>query len=537
MAMQERANSELRLILEQGVRLSRSLVWKMQRRFYLEHGVKAWSQGEIPQYVTTNPVMARAYAQLYLAWLRDLAAQKSEGAALDPSQPIYIVELGAGSGRFAYHFLLHFFDMLDRSSLRGLRVIYVMADLVETTLEFWMAHGQLQPWRDAGRLDFASFDAESDKVLRLRSGTTLSAETVRNPMGVIANYFFDSLTQDAYRIVNGELFESLSGLSTRRHDVNHADPTDPALLPAIELDFSQGQPATHCYSDAALNRLLDYYASVLPSSHLLFPCGPLACLASLRSIARDRLFLMSADKGFHHLGDLAFGQLPELAHHGCISMMVNYHALGQYTTDEGGQFLATRHRHECLDICGFLFGLGRENSSEIALAYEQFVELSSPDDFYVARNLLRKNPDELSLGKVLSILRGSCWDTLTYLELHPRLLELVPRTPELLKDEIRWAAGRVWDSYYHVGERADLGFALGLLYFNLGDYAQALERLRDSLRLHGEHAATLYNLAMCYQQLGQISEARSTARKSLALDPRCEPARALLLRLASRPTP
>ena len=173
MAMQERANSELRLILEQGVRLSRSLVWKMQRRFYLEHGVKAWSQGEIPQYVTTNPVMARAYAQLYLAWLRDLAAQKSEGAALDPSQPIYIVELGAGSGRFAYHFLLHFFDMLDRSSLRGLRVIYVMADLVETTLEFWMAHGQLQPWRDAGRLDFASFDAESDKVLRLRSGTTL----------------------------------------------------------------------------------------------------------------------------------------------------------------------------------------------------------------------------------------------------------------------------------------------------------------------------------------------------------------------------
>ena len=305
----------------------------------------------------------------------------------------------------------------------------------------------------------------------------------------------------------------------------------------VELDFSQGPPATNCYSDAALNRLLDYYASVLPSSHLLFPCGPLACLASLRGIARDRLFLMSADKGFHHLGDLAFGQLPELAHHGCISMMVNYHALGQYTTDEGGQFLATRHRHECLDICGFLFGLGRENSSEIALAYEQFVELSSPDDFYVARNLLRKNPDELSLGKVLSILRGSCWDTLTYLELHPRLLELVPRTPELLKDEIRWAAGRVWDSYYHVGERADLGFALGLLYFNLGDYAQALERLRDSLRLHGEHAATLYNLAMCYQQLGQISEARSTARKSLALDPRCEPARALLLRLASRPTP
>lgn len=535
MAMQERANSELRLILEQGVRLSRSLLWKMQRRFYLEHGVKAWSQGEIPQYVTTNPVMARTYAQLFLAWLRDLSAQKSD-SALDPAQPIYLVELGAGSGRFAYHFLLHFFDMLERSSLRGLRVIYVMADLVETTLDFWMAHPQLQPWRDAGRLDFAHFDAETDQTLKLRGGTTLSADTVRNPMGVIANYFFDSLTQDAYRIINGDLFESLSGLSTRRHDVSHADPSDPSLLPSIELDFSQGPAATHCYSDPALNRLLDHYGRILPSSHLLFPCGPLGALASLRRMARDRLFLMSADKGFHHIGDLAFSQLPELAHHGCISMMVNYHALGQYTTDEGGQFLGTRHRHECLDICGFLFGLNREESLETNLAFEEFVELSSPDDFYGARGLLSKHLDALPLGKVLSILRGSCWDTLTYLELHPRLLELVPRTPELLKDEVRWAVGRVWDSYYHVGERADLGFAMGLLYFNLGDYAMALARLRDSLRLHGEHAATLYNLAMCHQQLGQISEARSIAHKALALDPRCEPARALLLRLASRPT-
>lgn len=531
--MQERPNSELRLILEQGVRLSRSLLWQMQRRFYLDRGINAWSQGEIPQYVTTNPVMGRAYAQLYMAWLRDLVARRSE-AGFDPGQPVYIVELGAGSGRFAYHFLLHFFALLDRSSLRGLHVTYVMADLVDSTRSFWTEHPQLRPWRDAGRLDFARFDAECDQQLTLTSGLTLSAETLRNPLGVIANYFFDSLSQDAYRVVGGELFESLASLSTKRTSINHADPADPALLPAIDLDFSQGPPASHCYEDPALNRLLDYYGGTLPSAHLLLPCGALGCLRSLRRMARDRLFLVSADKGYHHLSDLAFGQLPELAHHGCISLMVNYHALGQYTLDEGGEFLCARHRHESVDICGFLFGLGREASLETHLAFEQFIELHSPDDFYAERTL-RKSMSELNVTRLLGLLRASGWDSHTYLELHPRLIELLPRTPDLLKDEVRWAVGQVWQSYFHVGERADLAFALGLVYFNLGDYSTAMARLRDSLRLHGPHAATLYNLAMCYQQLGEIGEARTTAREALSLDPRCEPARGLLLRLSGRP--
>src|SRR5215831_2375363 len=88
--------------LESDFPLSTSMVWRLQRTFYSDQGVAAWSQSNVPQSVTTSPNIARAYARVALGFLRDLAP------ALDLSQPVYIVELGAGSGRFAYRFLKAF---------------------------------------------------------------------------------------------------------------------------------------------------------------------------------------------------------------------------------------------------------------------------------------------------------------------------------------------------------------------------------------------------------------------------------------------
>src|SRR5467141_4784562 len=83
-------------LLETTVPLARSMVWQIQRTFYADQGVAAWSRSGVPQSITTSPIIARAYARIVLGFLRDMRA------ALDPDQPAYIVELGAGSGRFAY---------------------------------------------------------------------------------------------------------------------------------------------------------------------------------------------------------------------------------------------------------------------------------------------------------------------------------------------------------------------------------------------------------------------------------------------------
>ena len=94
-------------VLEAAMPLSRSMVWRLQRTFYSDQGIDAWSRSRVPQSVTTSPIIARAYARIVLGYWRDIQS------ILEPSQPLYLVELGAGSGRFAYRFLKALTALLD----------------------------------------------------------------------------------------------------------------------------------------------------------------------------------------------------------------------------------------------------------------------------------------------------------------------------------------------------------------------------------------------------------------------------------------
>jgi hypothetical protein len=84
--------------------LSQSLIWQIQRAYFLENGMQAWQEDVVPSSISSNPVMARAYSQILFGYLHDcFAAARTGNFALDETQPIYIVELGAGSGRLAHH--------------------------------------------------------------------------------------------------------------------------------------------------------------------------------------------------------------------------------------------------------------------------------------------------------------------------------------------------------------------------------------------------------------------------------------------------
>src|SRR5262249_52809931 len=96
-------------ILEREQRLSRSCLWTLQRGFFERHGPEAWSEGIVPHHVTSNPWIGRAYARVVLGWMRDWArAAGAAPAPIDPREPVYLVELGSGSGRFAHHFARSF---------------------------------------------------------------------------------------------------------------------------------------------------------------------------------------------------------------------------------------------------------------------------------------------------------------------------------------------------------------------------------------------------------------------------------------------
>jgi phosphohistidine swiveling domain-containing protein len=72
---------------------------------------------------------------------------------------VYIVELGAGSGRFGYRFVKRLSFLLERSSITHKSFTYVMTDAAASMIDYWQAHPSLRPLVDAGVLDFAHFDA------------------------------------------------------------------------------------------------------------------------------------------------------------------------------------------------------------------------------------------------------------------------------------------------------------------------------------------------------------------------------------------
>src|SRR3954466_5188467 len=194
--------SGARFPLETACRLSRSVLWRLQRRFFERRGVAAWSEGVVPHHMTNSPWLARAYGRVIRGYLRDW------GAEIDRSQPVYVVELGAGSGRLAFNLVPWLAEAAGDPTPVAVR--YVMTDFAGSNLAAWRAHPQLAAWLDDGRLDIARFDAESDCAIALeRTGETLAPGRVANPVIAIANYVFDGLPLDAFSVEDGRLCEWL----------------------------------------------------------------------------------------------------------------------------------------------------------------------------------------------------------------------------------------------------------------------------------------------------------------------------------------
>lgn len=525
------------LIVEAGVRLSQSVLWKLQRRYFDQQGIQAWSQNTVPHYITSNAFIAGDYARVVFGFLRDCYAvanspEAPDFAPLDFSQPVYIIELGSGSGRFAFHFLKKLMSFYPRSVLKDVPFKFVMTDFTERNLDYWRAHPALQSFVEQGILDFARFDAEQSERLELdHSGDMLSAATIKNPVVVLANYFFDSIPQDAFYIEDGQLYESLITLTSPQAD---SDLNDPELSNRMEISYENYPAAAEYYGDQDVDRILRGYQQRLPATYLLFPCAALNCIRRLQHLSGGRLLMISADKGYIKEESLIDRAEPGIAVHGSFSMMVNYHAIAEYVQDQGGEVLQTAHRQFSLTVCAFLLGQHPAGYSETRMAFEAAIGKYGPDDFFTLKRGIEQNYEAFTLEQIIALLRLSGWDAVVFMDTFAILLDRVESATESLQQELHRAIGQIWDNYYYIGERRDVAFSMGMLLYGMQDYAEALEYFQHSLRLYGPDASTLYNMAVCHTSLRQLDAARDCIDQTLALDPTFEAAKGMRIKIESK---
>ena len=78
---------------------------------------------------------------------------------------------------------------------------YVLSDFTDRIVQRWLENKKFERHRKSDVIDFAVFDPLRDNEMQLLdTGKTLSAKDIANPLIVIANYLFDSIEHDAFRI-------------------------------------------------------------------------------------------------------------------------------------------------------------------------------------------------------------------------------------------------------------------------------------------------------------------------------------------------
>lgn len=508
-----------------------SPLWDLQRQYYKNQGLAAWSQGKVPSYLTSNPFIAKAYADIALAFWRDLKAKGKTG------QPLYIIELGAGSGRFAYHFLLQFFEAFD--AIRGPddKVCYVMTDFASKTVQQWQKPlaSQLKPFVEQGRLDFAVLDVEkgdADKEdnakahiqLQLRQQKiVLSPNSLALPPIVIANYVFSGLRQDLFFLENERIYEGWLALAPKNDETETQDNADHPFL-GLQLDYQKRRITTMPYANPHWNSLLENFAKRLPPCALLFPTYALNAIARLGNLHGGDLLLLSADRSTHELKELARQQEPDIARHGSFSLPVNYHAIASVIQHQGGSCW-TSAQNDGLAIfaaCWQPEKLAEHTQPwrETELATKQAFLKFSPGDFYRIKQTLETEAEYLNPEQMLAFLRLSKWDTKVFYLMFAYIYDDIAQLPAQQQNEWYSALAEVWRYHLPIGEDYDLAYDLALLAAELNRWQSAiylfLQSLQQANRTQNQSAA-YFNLGIAHWQIAAYSKAESYLVKALAL--------------------
>lgn len=564
--------------------LSTSMLWRLHDEYFERSGVNAWSSGDVPHLLTNSPMVARAYAEVIEGVLEDCADGRF--GPIDPDEPLYVVELGAGIGRLA-HNLLH---VLAEPGDGAPPVVYVLTDAFEPNLAFWRSNPRLAPLFAAGRLDLARYAVGSGEPIVLeRSGRVLEPGALANPLVVVANYLFDVLRQDLYVIDAAAdieagtsapvLFEELIGILAPS---GGEEIGSRAFFRQLLLRTERVAVPPERYDDPELQAVLEETAAERASDapcRFLFPISALAGVRDLLELAGGRIMLLlgerpgeagqpgsegvaadaaAADAAAEESAaarraaatsagedrplqpaaaarrDEARPALPPgvfrpghlLAmgvHGGSISLPVDLDILSRIVRRRGGELVLPEASPAGLLVGACIAGdAGRARATR--RRFRLAVDEGGPEDLFLSlRAMLDRGVDDLPLSMALALLRVGGYDAFLFRQVHARLAEVLPEADPAGKDEAVRVVREVWQRFYPIDDQTDLAFGIAALLAPAGRIPEALEFLGYS-HDHKPTPLGCYNAALCHLLLAEEHAAWDALDEALELDPQLEQA-------------
>lgn len=492
------------------MRFACSVLWQYQMDYFATQGVSAW-QGQVPFFITSNPNIGISYAKVIYAYIKDLVEQ----GKYDASQPLYILELGTGAGKFSFYCLQKLHELVQFEFGNKVRFCYVMSDFTMSNVEFWQSQPQLRQYLASGQLDFACLDMTDFQDLRLiNANKTLASADLVNGLMVLGNYIFDTVPHDAYAIHNGQLYEARTEVLCAADNLNGKKPKN---LEKLEVNFKKSVlKKPYPEYNPALVQVLEEYKQQLTDTTVLIPIAGIKTLEGLAELSGQKLMLISTDKGLTDIAELEGRGSPHVAFHGSFSMMVNFHAMARYNAIQGGESALQPCSSGIKTVVltrGIVLSKHRWLAREIAATIQD----TSPAQFFHMHRYLRQNPINFGVDVMLPYLINSHWDPYVFGLVHSNLLQKLSEVPDrhlaLLDAGMHKIANKIYDM---PGDND--AWLLIAMYFNARkDYKRSLEFVSKSIDYKGDNASNLMLRGLLQTKLGRADLAIVDLQKAKAM--------------------
>lgn len=485
--------------------LNDAKLWEWQRDYFAKTPIEAWFN-EVPSYVTSNPFIARAYAQMAFALMQE-----------HPEKSFTILELGTGTGQFSYYVLRHLDELISEHPL-DIKWRYIVSDFTPHLLSYWQDHPQLKPYIKRGILHCEEIHLERDDLLQLK---------VDGPLITFCNYLFDAIAQNAYQVTPEGINELHVDITT---DDNNWHEETPLILEKLEITYT---PKPYNIDEARLSdaskKVLKHYQSTLLNTHFLLPLGAFNVIEQLKKTSQQQLLLIATDKGYSDISELEELEPPELTYHGCFSMMVNFDAIARFVEYGGDKAYRPSLRP---DIKSAVYCSKALNSTSTKAAFNEHFEQFNPSDYFRLYKHVTQNQEQFDLNTLLSYCALSRWDAFMFSRVRPRICELLTEVESTALDYLLQHLPLVAENFYFQPQAPDAYFDVAICYHTLYRYADAIHYYQKSITYFGDQFSTLFNSAVCYYQQNDHDNALANFKKAAELNPDSTEAQQWLQRLS-----
>lgn len=522
----EAKEAEEYFFIEESSKLSESKIWTLLEQYYQASSISAWNQ--IPFYPTSNPFIAEAYADVILNFILDYKEQ------IDYSKPLYILEMAAGTGCFSFYLLRELRKRKESFELlRKVNLQYLMVDFTADNPANWKQNEKLKSFRDEGWLQFGVFKPLDDAFVmscpddKSEPVQILNSELCSgNPLIAIANYFFDSIKQDAFQVQSRQLTEVRQRFECKREAANPDEIKFESMRKTGTETYHE--VSRDYYGDGRLNNVLKSYCRDFENASVLFPLGAFTVISNLLKISSDNLLLISSDKGFTDK-DYVKGrrEQPFVAHHGIFSYSVNYDAIRRYFEELGGTSLNTTDDN--LSVSSSVNFLLKDKGN--ALEHSKFFFTDKMDRqnlanyLYFLQDLLTdvepKKSNEL-LRSCMGYIQLCNYDPIVFCLAAPRIYFYLETISSSQAQHLLFIIEKVKENFYSVQQQYDVFYWIGRIYYGMSRLDDALKSFADSMLTFGESSSALYYIAACHEVKKDFNTALRYYKDTLRLEPDCE---------------